>query len=296
MMRAISALVFAGFVWSAAAAAQTASRRVFVEVTRPSGAPEVDLRAEDFEITEGEERREIVSAKMARRPVRLVLVVDSSDGIRQPIGLVRTALTAFVNSVDPQVEMMLVTVAGTPQVRVHPTLERQEIVKSVANIFGTSGANTMYRVIDDLFHRFAQTTSHRAVFVVLTTEGFESTQNINPQQITHITDHFTSRGGALHAVRLTVPAGVHTFREGNLTEMPVSLMIGRDTGGAFTNISPNGLLDVMERLAAVVNAAYTSSAPGYEIEFAGATAKGKPPAAPRVRVLREGLAVINGAQ
>ena len=131
---------------------------VFADVTRPSGAAEVDLRVEDFEVTEGGERREIVSAKMTRRPVRLVLVVDATDGIRQPVGLVRTALTAFVNGIDPQVEMMLVTVAGTPQVHVRPTLERQQIVKSVANIFGTSGANTMHRVIDDLFHRFAQTT------------------------------------------------------------------------------------------------------------------------------------------
>ena len=34
---------------------------------------------------------------------------------------------------------------------------------------------------------------------------------------------------------------------------------------------------------------------GYEIEFAGAPAKGTPSAAPRVRVLRDGLAVMNGA-
>jgi hypothetical protein len=291
MRRAVTSIIFAAALLPAAAYAQPASRHVFVDVTRPSGAAEVDLRIEDFEVTEGEERREIISAKMARRPVRLVLVVDSTDGIRQPVGLVRAALTTFVNSVDPQLEMMLVTVAGTPQVRVRPTVERQSIIKSVATIFGTSGANTMYRVIDDLFHRFAQTTSHRPVFVVLTTEGFESTQNINPQQITHITDHFLSRGGTLHAVRLIVPTGMDTFRGGNLTEMPVSLMIGRDTGGAFTNISPNGLLEVMERLAAIVNAAYTSSAPGYEIEFVGGQAKGKPSAAPRVRVLREGLGV-----
>ena len=127
------------------------------------------------------------------------------------------------------------------------------------------------------------------MFVVLTTEGFESTQNINPQQITHVTDHFISRGGTLHAVRLNVPMAAQTFRGGNLTEMPVSLMIARDTGGAFTNISPNGLLEVMERLAAVINEAHTNSPPVYQIEFAGAPLKGKQPPAPQVRVLREGL-------
>jgi hypothetical protein len=289
MWRMVTPLVAAAALTPAAVSAQSVTRHVFVDVTRPSGAAEVDLRVEDFELIEDGDRRQIVSAKMARRPARLVLVVDSTDGVRQPVGLVRTALTSFVKAIDPQVEMMLVTVAGTPQVRVRPTLERQEIVKSVANIFGTTGANTMHRVIDDLFHRFAQTTDHRPVFVVLTTEGFESTQNINPQQIAHITDHFISRGGALHAVRLNVPLTAQTFRGGNLTEMPVTLMIGRDTGGAFTNISPNGLLEVMERLAVVINDAYTKSPPVYHIEFAGAPPKGKPSPAPQVRVLREGL-------
>jgi hypothetical protein len=121
----------------AVVSAQSATRHVFVDVTRPSGAAEVDLRVEDFEVTEGGSRREIVSAMMARRPAP------------QPIGLVLTALT----------------------------------------------------------------------------------------------------------------------------------MLGRK----------DGLLEVMERLATVINAAHTNSAPVYQIEFAGAPGNGKQPPAPQVRVLREGL-------
>ena len=60
--------------------------------------------------------------------------------------------------------MMLVSVAGTPQIRVRPTLDRQQVVKSVNGIFGTSGSNVMNRVIDDLFHRFAQTRQITARF------------------------------------------------------------------------------------------------------------------------------------
>jgi hypothetical protein len=138
---------------------------------------------------------------------------------------------------------------------VRPTLDRPQFVKSVNGIFGTSGSNVMNRVIDDLFHRFAQPADRRPVFVVLTAEGFESTQNINPQEIAHVTKHFVENGGTLHAVRLNVPAGTQTFRGGQLTDLPVSLMIGRDTGGAHTNISPNGLLEVLQRLATVINEA-----------------------------------------
>ena len=196
-----------------------------------------------------------VLAQTGTRTVRIVLIVDSTEGIRQPIGIVRKALTAFVEGIDAQHEMMLVSVAGTPQIRVRPTLDRQQVVKSVNGIFGTGGSNVMNRVIDDLFHRFAQPAERRPIFVVLTTEGYESTQNINPQEIAHVTNHFVENGGTLHAVRLNVPTGPQTFRDGQLTELPVSLMIGRDTGGAYTNISPNGLLEVLERLATVINQA-----------------------------------------
>jgi hypothetical protein len=222
MRRAVTSLVFAGALL-AIVSAQPATRRVFVEVTRPSGAPEVDLRADDFEVTEAGSRLEIVSARMAHRPLRLLLVADSTQAITEPNRLVRTALIRFINAVDPQIEMMLVTVGGTPQLRVPPTLERQAIVKSVADIF--------------------------------------------------------SRGGTLHAIRLTTPTGEQAFREGHFTELHA------------TSTSPDGLLEVMAQLATVVNAAYRSSTPGYEIEFAGPPAKGTPPAAPHVRVLRDGLSV-----
>jgi hypothetical protein len=194
-------------------------------------------------------------AQASTRPVRVVLIVDATDAIRQPIGPIRKALTVFVESIDARHEMMLVSVAGTPQIRVRPTLDRQQIVKSVNGIFGTSGSNVMHRIIDDLFHRFAQNAEQRPIFVVVTAEGFESTENVNPQQIAHVTDHFVKQGGTLHAVRLNVPTGTQTFRGGQLTDLPVSLMIGRDTGGAYTNTSPNGLLEVLERLATVINQA-----------------------------------------
>src|SRR5688572_17719831 len=80
MWRMVTSLVAAAALTPAVVSVQSATRHVFVDVTRPSGAAEVDLRVEDFEVTEGGEPREIVSAMMARRPAP------------QPIGLVLTAL------------------------------------------------------------------------------------------------------------------------------------------------------------------------------------------------------------
>ena len=77
-------------------------------------------------------------AQPGTRPVRVVLIVDATDAIRQPIGLIRKALTVFVESIDARHEMMLVTVAGTPPIACGPTLDRQQVLKSVNGMFGTS--------------------------------------------------------------------------------------------------------------------------------------------------------------
>lgn len=149
----------------------------------------------------------------------------------------------------------------------------------------------MHRAIDEAFHRFGETTDYRPMFVVVTTEGFESTQQINPQEIKHVADHFRTRGGTLHAVRVIVPTTKMLPPMSGATELPVSLMIARDTEGAFTNISPNGLQEVLLCLAAVINQAHESTPQTYEVEYSSDGAKGRKPAAPEVRVLREGIRV-----
>jgi hypothetical protein len=266
--------------------AQT-TRGMFVEATGTTGNVVDDLKPADFQVMEGGEVREITSATLTRRPVRIVLIVDSTDAIRQPIGLIRTAVATLLGAIDAQHEMMFVTVAGTSQIRVQPTTDRQALIKAANGLFGTGGASTMHRHIDDIFHRFGQTSSHRPIFVVVTAEGFESTDNINPQQIKHLSDHFISRGGTLHGIRLIVPLTREV--SGRLTELPVTQLIARDTGGVYTDISPNGLQDVLRRLAAVINDRYAASPMGYQIEYVTTPPKAKKPAAPDVRVSRAGV-------
>jgi hypothetical protein len=268
-------------------ASAQATRRVFVEAMSGGVSVVDDLKPSDFQVTEGGEAREVAAATLTRRPARIVLIVDSTDAIRQPIGQIRAAIASFLEAIDPQHEMMFVTVAGTPQIRVQPTTDRQALIKVSNSLFGTGGSSTMHRHVDDLFHRFGQTTDHRPIFVVVTAEGFESTDNINPQQIKHLSDHFISRGGTLHGVRLLVP--LTRVVTGRLTELPVTQLIARETGGVYTDISPAGLQDVLRRLATVVNDRFAASPMSYQVDYVSTAAKGKKPPATDVRVDREGI-------
>jgi hypothetical protein len=271
-------------------AAQAEARRIFVDAATEAGAEVSDLKPEDFEIREGGEPREISVTKMARRPMRLILMVDTTDGVRQPIGTVRTALTGFLQAVDPRHEMMLVTVAGTMQVRVQPTTERQKLIDAADKIFGTSGANPMHRIIDETFRRFGQTTELRPVMAIVTAEGFASTQQVNPKELTRIGDDIRKRGGVVHTVRLLVPV-IHTLPAGEVpTELPVSHMVARATGGSSNDISVNGLAGVLQNLATVINDEQERTPMSYQLDYASAPIKGgKKPGLPEVRVRRSGV-------
>ena len=93
----------------------------------------------------------------------------------------------------------------------------------------------------------------------------------------------------LHAVRLLVPV-VPSLPPGERpTEMPVSTMVARETGGIYNETSPNGLAEMLKNLAAAINQAHELTPLGYQIEYASAAEKGKKPLAPDVRVTREGV-------
>ena len=92
-------LVFAATLLSEPVLAQPPPT-LFVEATHASGGAVVDLKPADFHVTEGGETREVSSASLTRRPARIVLVVDTTEAIRQPVGQIRTAIAAFLEAID----------------------------------------------------------------------------------------------------------------------------------------------------------------------------------------------------
>jgi hypothetical protein len=270
-------------------AAQSATKRIFVDATTESGGSVGDLRQEEFQVTEGGERREITAVTRARRPMRLILVVDATEGIRQPLGQIRKALSGFLETVDARHEMMMLTLAGTMQVKVPPTADRKKLLVEADKLFGTSGSNPMHRMIEEVFKRFGQTTELRPVIAIVTTEGFASMQQVNPKDITRLGADIKKRGGVVHTVRVLVPI-VQALPAGERpTDYPVSTMVSLATSGISRDTSPAGLGDELQRLATAINQEHASTFESYQVEYASAPVKGKKPVAPEVTVTRAGV-------
>ncbi len=75
-------------------------KRVLARVTDLNNRAIADLRAEDFEISESGEKREIVSVNPTTAPFNLVLLLDVSGSIDDYVDFIRKAARQFVETAD----------------------------------------------------------------------------------------------------------------------------------------------------------------------------------------------------
>jgi Mg-chelatase subunit ChlD len=119
------------------------SRHVFVSVTDAAGAPILDLAEADFEVTDGARKREILSSGLAKSPLRIALFVDTSDGTANAITQIRTGLTAFLEALPANAEVMVVSTGRQVRVRLQPTTDRKKALDLVKGMFSDGGATPL---------------------------------------------------------------------------------------------------------------------------------------------------------
>ena len=90
------------------AASNSPVKRVLVRVTDINNRAVADLQAEDFEISEANENREILAVEPATAPFNLVLLLDVSGSVDNYVDFIRKTALSFVNSVNKDDKVALV--------------------------------------------------------------------------------------------------------------------------------------------------------------------------------------------
>src|SRR5204863_8576784 len=106
--------------------AQRATRRVFVSASDSAGAAVPGLRAADFTVTERGAPREITRVAIDA-PMRLLLLVESTSAVGSSLTEFRNALTAFLDALDPELEVGFITTGGQLKVRSPVSADRQAL-------------------------------------------------------------------------------------------------------------------------------------------------------------------------
>jgi hypothetical protein len=263
-------------------AAKTATRQVFVSVLDRSGAPMLDLLPRDFKVTETGVDREVVRAGLAKSPMRVVLLVDTSDAVGNALTFLRAGLVAFLDTLPPEHEVMIVSTGRQVRVRVPPTLDRKTLKDTANALFSDGGPGSI--LIDSLLEmddRFLKKADDRwPVFVIITSDGVETSAGAHEKQFNQWSLAMAGRSIVAHAIVLK-------FRgNGGLPEM-VAMNVTENSGGHYDFINTgNSLPEKMKTIASQMADDYKQASVKYQVEYATDSKEWKPV---EVTVARDGV-------
>jgi hypothetical protein len=257
----VTVVLTSGVIGQSRPSSKTHTRQVFVAVTDRSGAPVLDLTANDFEITERGVARPIDRAGLAKSPMRIALFVDTSDTTAQALNSIRAGLLDFLAALPPQHEVMLVSTGRQMRIRVPPTSDRKKLVDAAKGLFPDGGATPLMDALMEIDDRFMRKAEDRwPVFVIVSGDGAEGSSGANEKKFNDWARALPARGIAAHGVVLKV-------RSGGLPEIVTSNVV-QNTGGHYdvmntSNSLPAKLTAVAQQLARDFESVQTK----YEITF-----------------------------
>jgi hypothetical protein len=198
---------------AAAAPAQSKSgkmhaRHIFVSVTDAKGAPVEGLTSADFKVSEAGQPKDVTKAGPATDPMRIALILDTSDAASPALNHMRAGATAFIDALPPEDEVILITTGRQMRVRVQPSTDRKKLKDTAAGLF-TDGAGTVLMdgllEIDDRFYKKAD--DRWPVFVIFTSDGTEASTGSREKEFLKWAPLLGPRGITVHAFVLKTPKG-----------------------------------------------------------------------------------------
>ena len=262
----VMAALAAGVLPSSAAAQLLG--QVFVEVTRQStGEPVLNLSPDDFEVSENGRPGGIVSADLDTAPMKIAVLIDNGDRLLETGALnpLRAGLDGFLDTLAPQHEAALITIARSVQQRVGFTADRGALKEGVGLLFPDRGAGA--RLLDgvrETWNRRFDEDDAFPVIVLVLTDGTEASGNYNDNQYADLLNPLIANGVTVHAVMLSSRGSVRAQQR--LPQYALSLV--ENTGGIVeTFVAPTGYESVLPRLAERMNDHYDTVSKRYRLIF-----------------------------
>lgn len=288
-----SAVLAVALLSTASLAAQKApakgkTRQVFVSVVDRAGAPVLDLQPGDFEVKESGAKRDVVRARLATSPMRVGVIVDTSDAANASLNSIRSALGAFFEALPPEHEALLVSTGRQMRIRVQPTLDRKKLKDAAAGLFMDGGGTQLMEGVLEADDRFMKKAEDRwPVLVVLTTDGTESSPEARENEFNRWLKGLAERGLSVHAIVLKVAAGQTGGRNTTGVAEILAMNMTQSSGGRYDFVNTaNSIPDKMKALASALAADFTAVRTKYQVDFASDAPAGAPV---EVGVAREGV-------
>jgi hypothetical protein len=192
--------------WTHALDAQAIQRALYVSALTDAGAPVADLGPSDFIVREDNAAREVLKVEPAIEPMQIAVLVDTSQGARDDISHIRTALPAFVKALttgDVKNEVAIIAIGERPTVFTNYTFSQVELKKGIDRIWSVQGSGAY--VLDGIIEvcqGFKKRGAQRPVIVAILSEGPE----LSNRQHDQVIEPLKNAGAAFHAITLGRPS------------------------------------------------------------------------------------------
>jgi hypothetical protein len=243
-------------------AGKTHVRHIFVNVTDAKGAPVEGLTAADFKVGEGGQPRDVTKAGPAKDPMRIALMLDTSDAAAPAQNHLRAGVLAFLDALPPEDEAILVTTGRQVRVRVPPTTDRKKLKDSANSIFADGGGTILMDGLLEIDERFYKKADDRwPVFVIFTSDGTEGSAGAREKEFSTWTMGLAGRGVTVHAFVYKTPKG------GQMPDI-VAENLTQNTGGHYDNMNTTTALpEKMKALAEQLALAQRNMSTWYQVDI-----------------------------
>jgi Ca-activated chloride channel homolog len=149
--------------------------RVPVSVLDDHGEPVLDLRREDFQVSEEGRRQPLTFWSGERRPIRIVVALDVSLSMAGIMHEVERALGHFIDLLEPADETLVITFAEEVYVHGEFTSDRDALERVFARLKPAPGTSLYDAALEAIRRVASEPAESKAV--VLVTDGEDSTSD-----------------------------------------------------------------------------------------------------------------------
>ena len=179
---------------------------LFASVVDGSGAPVLNLTADDFRFMIGDDIIEPADVRLDPTTPKVALLLDNGDGMYRlsADSPVRKGIEAFLETLDRGAEVGVFTLAPYVKRLTDFTTDRQEIRESASGYFSEFEAET--RMMDgflETWDRSFEAEDAWPVFVLVMGPGEDRSSYVSENEYEEFVRDLILRGATVHAVCLT---------------------------------------------------------------------------------------------